>query len=115
MPVDNHCLLAAVAPRPVLFSAAGYPGPYGFTESDMYHYSHALPTYQFLGATFPERTVCPKERPWKTGIYGKGPMAFLLREGGHTYVLDDWTYLISFAEEQLKPNAATQGKREENP
>jgi len=114
LPVDNHCLLATVAPRPVLFAAAS-TNPYGFTSSDLYHYTHAIRTYEFLGATFPERTVLPKERPWKTGIYGKGPMAFLLREGGHAWVLDDWTYLISFAEEQLKPNAATQGNREETP
>jgi hypothetical protein len=102
LPVDSHCLLAAVAPRPVLFSVAGYPGPYGFSEEMMHHYNLARPAYEFLGARFDEAAAFPKERPWKTGIYGKGPMVLLMREGGHTWVLDDWKYLVDFADGHLK-------------
>jgi hypothetical protein len=101
LPVDSHCLLAAVAPRPVLFSVAGYPGPYGFSEEMMHHYNLARPAYEFLGARFDEAAAFPKERPWKTGIYGKGPIAFLMREGNHTWVLDDWKYLVDFADRHL--------------
>jgi hypothetical protein len=32
-------------------------------------------------------------------------MAFLMRDGGHTWVLDDWKYLIEFAQQRL-PAAA---------
>jgi len=103
MPVDNHCLLATVAPRPALFSTSGYPGPYGFSRSLMHHYTHARPTYAFLGATFDEVFAFPEQRPWKTGLYGEGPLAFILQDDvGHSWQLADWTYLIDFADEHLK-------------
>jgi hypothetical protein len=96
-PVDNHCLLATVAPRPVLFTGAA-SDPYGFWRYNMGHYRGARPVYEFLGETFPELAEAPKERPWKTGLYGKGPIQFLLREGTHEWVLDDWIYLVKFAD-----------------
>ena len=108
LPVDSHCLVAAVAPRPVLFSVAGYPGPYGFSQTMMHHYNLARPAYEFLGARFEEAAKCPEKHPWQTGIYGKGPMAFLMREGNHTWVLDDWKCLVDFADERLASWRATQ-------
>jgi hypothetical protein len=102
LPIDSHCLLAAVAPRPVLFSVAGYPGPYGFSEEMMHHYNHARPAYEFLGARFEEVAKYPAERKgWKTNIYGKGPIALLMRDGAHTWHVDDWKYLLDFADEKL--------------
>ena len=69
IPFDQHCLLAAVAPRPLLLTFAlddRWSNPEGMVQSAW----AAGEVYGFLGA--------------------RDDIAFHLREGGHAHALEDW-------------------------
>jgi hypothetical protein len=75
LPFDQHCLLAALAPRPVLLTFASddrWSNPEGMVVS----VEAARPVYQLLGQ--PDN------------------LAFHLRDGDHTHSLSDWNTLMAF-------------------
>lgn len=75
IPFDQHCLLAAVAPRPLLLTFAlddRWSNPEGMVQSAW----AAGEVYRFLGA--------PDD------------IAFHLRKGGHSHALEDWKVLLDF-------------------
>lgn len=75
LPFDQHCLLACIAPRPVLLTYAlddRWSNPEGMVQCAW----AAAEVYDFLGA---------KER-----------LAFHLRSGGHAHTEADWEVLLDF-------------------
>ncbi len=75
LPFDQHCLLASVAPRPLLLTFARddrWSNPEGMVLS----VAAARPVYRFLDA--PDN------------------IAFHLRAGGHAHTLEDWNVLLDF-------------------
>lgn len=75
LPFDQHCLLAAIAPRPLLITYAlddRWSNPEGMVQSAW----AAGEAYRFLGAG--------------------DRLAFHLRPGGHQHSLDDWRVLLDF-------------------
>lgn len=75
LPFDQHCLLAAVAPRPLLLTYAlddRWSNPEGMVQSAW----AAAEAYRFLGAP--------------------AGLAFHLRPGNHAHGLDDWGVLLDF-------------------
>jgi len=75
LPFDQHCLLAAIAPRPLLQTYAAddrWSNPQGMVQAAW----AAGEVYRFLG------------RP--------NDLAFHIREGGHAHTPDDWATLLDF-------------------
>ncbi len=75
IPFDQHCLLATVAPRPLLLTFAGddrWSNPEGMVQSAW----AAREVYRFL------------DRP--------DDLAFHLRPGQHSHSLEDWEVLLDF-------------------
>ena len=77
LPFDQHCLLACVAPRPILLSNAqedtwaNYDGQFSLLDA-------ALPTWKLLGGD--EKLVQKFMRP-----------------GKHALTPEDWTRFLAFA------------------
>ena len=87
LPFDQHCLLAALAPRPVLLTYAlddRWSNPEGMVQS----FWGAREAYRLLGA---EESI-----------------AFHLRPGGHAHDVDDWQVLLDFAD--LQWHGAVKGR-----
>lgn len=88
VPFDQHCLMATVAPRPLLLTYAlddRWSNPEGMVQGAW----AAGEVYHFLGS--------------------RDHMAFHLREGGHAHSLDDWKVLLDFIDWKWrgkKPKAA---------
>lgn len=79
LPFDQHCLLAVLAPRPVLLSYAlddRWSNPEGMVQC----YWAGREAWKYLGA---------EER-----------LAFHLRPGGHAHNMDDWNALLDFIDWQ---------------
>ncbi len=75
IPFDQHCLLAAMAPRPLLLTFAlddRWSNPEGMVQSAW----AAGEVYRFLGV--------------------QEDIAFHLRKGGHSHALEDWEVLLDF-------------------
>ena len=87
IPFDQHCLLASIAPRPLLLTYAlddRWSNPEGMVQCA----SAAGEVYRFLDV--PEN------------------LAFHLRQGGHSHAPEDWDVLLDFIAwkwEGKKPNA----------
>ena len=88
MPFDQHCLLATIAPRPLLLTYAlddRWSNPEGMVQSAW----AAGEVYRFLGVS--------------------EDIAFHLREGAHAHALEDWDVLLDFINWKWhgrEPNAA---------
>ena len=75
LPFDQHCLLASIAPRPLLLTYARddrWSNPEGMVQCAW----AAGEVYRFLGA--PDN------------------LAFHLRKGGHSHAIEDWHVLLDF-------------------
>lgn len=75
MPFDQHCLLAALAPRPLLLTYAlddRWSNPEGMVQCTW----AAGEVYRFLGAS--------------------DNLAFHLRQGDHSHAVEDWRVLLDF-------------------
>jgi dienelactone hydrolase len=100
LPFDQHCLVALVAPRPVLFSNAvedTWANPNGQFEV----LKAADPVYRLLGAG----GLDAKEPP-EPGKLVDGKLGYYIRPGKHSMTRDDWKVFFDFADKQLgKPGS----------
>lgn len=95
LPVDQHQLLALIAPRPVYLACAtrDIPAdPYG----EFVAARNADPVYRFLGTTGFPGTNFPVPNVPITGTLG-----YNLRRGDHQIGLADWFSFIDFAEQHF--------------
>ena len=100
LPFDQNCLVALVAPRPVLFSNAvkdTWANPAG--QFEVLRAADAL--YRFLGAG----GLGAMERP-APGKLLDSTLGYYIRAGVHSMTADDWKVFLDFADKHLgKPGA----------
>jgi hypothetical protein len=92
LPFDQHCLIALVAPRPVLLSNATedtWANPAGQFEM----LQAAEPVYRLLGAGGLEATEIPAP-----GTLVNGKLGYFIRPGKHSTTPQDWKIFLDFAD-----------------
>lgn len=96
LPLDQHELIALVAPRPILITGGSqdpWPDPVGMFKACV----AASPVYRLLGKAGIDRATMPK--PDEALI--DGDLAFRMHTGGHFDVLD-WPTFLRFADKYFE-------------
>ncbi len=97
LPIDQHELIALIAPRPVYIASAEedrWADPKGEFLSGLY----ASPVYELFG--LPGLPV--KEMPIVNQPVLSGTIGYHIRSGQHDINLYDWTQYVKFADKHLK-------------
>jgi hypothetical protein len=92
LPVDQHMLLALIAPRPLYIASAEkdlWGDPYGQYLA-LYH---AIPAYNLFGT----KSALQIEMPPVDNPVISGNVAYHVREGKHNLLLKDWNFFMDFA------------------
>jgi (4-O-methyl)-D-glucuronate---lignin esterase len=95
LPLDQHCLVALVAPRPVLFCNAvedTWANPVGQLEV----LKAAAPVYRLLGGG----SLDAREMP-ATGKLIDSTLGYYIRPGWHSMTAGDWRIFMDFADRHL--------------
>jgi hypothetical protein len=95
LPFDQHCLVALVAPRPVLLTNAvedTWANPQGQVEV----LQAADPVYRLLGAGGLEAKRVPEP-----GQLIDSTLGYHIRPGKHSMGKDDWNIFLAFADKHL--------------
>jgi hypothetical protein len=95
LPIDQHELLALIAPRPLYVASAAQDSwcdPYG----EFLSCRAASPVFEFLGV--PGLGV---QEPPPLGVSVGGHLAYHVRAGGHDLTVEDWRHYLAFADRHL--------------
>ncbi len=96
MPVDQHELLALIAPRPV-YVASAVEDVWSDPKGEFLSCVYASPVYQLLGL----KGLPVKEMPaLSTPVWGD--IAYHIRPGKHDVMLYDWNCYMDFADRYFK-------------
>jgi hypothetical protein len=95
LPFDQHCLVALVAPRPVLFSNA-VEDTWANPEGQFQVLRAADPVYRFLGAGGLEAEKMPE-----TGKLIDSTLGSWIRPGKHSMTRADWDVFCDFADKHF--------------
>jgi hypothetical protein len=95
LPVDQHLLVAMVAPRPILV-VSGLDDTWADPEGELLGAALASPVYSLLG-----QTGLPETWPTPLGLTVGGPLAYHLKPGGHGIGPAEWAVVCDFADEWL--------------
>lgn len=95
IPVDQHQLLALIAPRPVLLGA-GNRDRWGDPSGSFRAVQGAAPVYRLYGA--PPFTQTKLAEPDLSN-----PLAFVMRQGTHGVTGDDWEMFLTFLDAHFPP------------
>jgi hypothetical protein len=98
LPFDQHCLIALMAPRPVLLPNAvedTWANPAGQFEV----LKAAEPVYKLLGAGGLDAKQMPE-----LGKLVNSTLGYYIRAGQHSMTREDWRVFADFADKQLKRN-----------
>jgi hypothetical protein len=96
LPFDQHCLVALVAPRPVLFTNA-VDDTWANPEGQFNVLQAADPVYRFLGVESLDAQRMPE-----TGVLVSSRLGYYIRSGKHSMNRDDWKVFIAFADKHLR-------------
>ena len=99
LPVDQHMLLACIAPRP-LYLAGGVGDTWADPKGEYLSAMHASEVYRLLGKKGLESADSP---PVGTAIV-QSDVGYHLRPGGHSIEPFDWNQFLEFAGYHLKPH-----------
>ncbi len=105
LPIDQNCLVALVAPRPVLFSNAAddtWANPDGQFEV----LKGADPVYRFLGVTGLEAKAKPP-----LNVLSAGRLGYYVRPGKHSMTKGDWKVFLDFADVHFRKPAKGEAPR----
>jgi len=97
LPVDQHQLLALIAPRP-LYVASSAQDRGADPKGEFLSIRHADPVYQLLGRNGLGVTDMP---PIDQPVHGDG-LAYHVRAGNHDITLYDWVQFMDFADRELR-------------
>lgn len=103
LPVDQHMLLALMAPRAVYVASAAEDG-WADPKGQYLALREAQPVFRLYG----QRTRLPGKMPPTNRQVISAPLGFHNRSGGHDMILADWTEFIRFADRIFK--AGTSGR-----
>lgn len=96
LPFDQHCLVALIAPRPILLSNATedqWANPDGQFEMLV----AADPVYKLLGS---QGLASPT--PPAVGRLVSSPLGYFIRSGSHSTTPEDWRVFVEYANAHLK-------------
>lgn len=96
LPFDQHALLALLAPRPVLLTAAT-EDTWGNPEGVFDMARRAGVVYEFLCAQGLKASRMPKE-----GKLVKSRLGYFIRPGRHSMTPEDWKAILEFADKYLR-------------
>jgi hypothetical protein len=97
IPVDQHMLLAAIAPRPVYVHSA-VSDTWADPRGEYLSAYHASPVYELLGKKGLKSLASPKVG----NAIIKSDVGYHVREGGHSIEPYDWEQFLNFCEYHLK-------------
>ena len=97
LPIDQHMLLACIAPRPIyVHSAVGDTWADG--RGEYLSAYHASPVYKLLG----KKGLESEESPPVGEAIIKSDVGYHIRNGGHSIETFDWTQFMNFADHHFK-------------
>lgn len=100
-PVDQHMLLALVAPRPV-YVASAEGDRWADPKGEFLSLFHASPVYQLFGlAGVAQAELPPVDQPLQSDV------GYHIRTGGHDVKDFDWQQYLKFADRHMKLSEAT--------
>ena len=97
LPVDQHMLLALIAPRPV-YVASGVEDSWADPRGEYLSAYHASELYRLLG----KKGLVSEASPRAGAAIIESDVGYHLREGGHSVELYDWRRFMDFADFHLK-------------
>jgi hypothetical protein len=102
LPIDMHCLAATLAPRPFVMTYNADPdrNNYDWFTSVKHAYPYLSKVYRFHGLEVQPRNMETWEH--KSSPPEAGPLGVHVRPGGHTWLEEDFRYMLDFANYHLK-------------
>ncbi len=96
MPIDQHSLLALIAPRPLLVASAE-DDAWADPEGEFLSLVEVSPVYALLGAGGLSDTRMPA-----VNRLVRGTLGYHIRPGGHGVGAEDWSVFMDFADDHFK-------------
>jgi hypothetical protein len=95
LPVDQHQLLALIAPRPVYVASAA-DDLWADPKGEFLSLKAAAPVYRLFGI----QDHLPEAFPQQPASF-PGPLGYHLRAGGHDLLREDWLHFLKFAHDWI--------------